>query len=57
MKEILVHELLFILTLFILRHPCTSLVYILQSKPFVVFFNLKVVTHGLKNYFCQHLLL
>ena len=27
MKEILVRELSFILTLFILRHPCTSLVY------------------------------
>lgn len=44
-------------------HPLPSLylsglyVSILQSKPFVVFFNLKVVTHGLKNYFCQQLLL
>lgn len=44
-------------------HPSPSLylsglyVSILQSKPFVVFFNLKVVTHGLKNYFCQQLLL
>ena len=48
-------------------HPSPSLylsglllllyVIILQSKPFVVFFNLEVVTHGLKNYFCQQLLL
>lgn len=44
-------------------HPSPSLylsglyVSILQIKPFVVFFNLKVVTHGLKNYFCQQLLL
>lgn len=48
-------------------HPSPSLylsglllllyVSILQSKPFAVFFNLEVVTHGLKNYFCQQLLL